>query len=71
MTPRELAIAAPILALAILFGVYPQAVLRYADKSLGATVDDLTAWESRQPQETEAERTASRVRPAEYGIAAD
>jgi NADH-quinone oxidoreductase subunit M len=59
MTPRELAIAAPILALAILFGVYPQAVLRYTDKSLGETVQDLTAWEARQPKETPAERTAA------------
>ncbi|RIK83534.1 MAG: NADH-quinone oxidoreductase subunit M [Planctomycetota bacterium] len=49
MTGWELAIGAPILALAILFGVYPQAVLRYTDTSLQATVEDLTAWESRRP----------------------
>ncbi len=29
MTPRELAIAVPLLALAILFGVYPQAIFNY------------------------------------------
>ena len=34
MTARELAIAAPLLALAILFGVYPQAVFHYMTPSV-------------------------------------
>jgi NADH-quinone oxidoreductase subunit M len=58
MTPRELSIAAPILALAILLGVYPQAALRYMDTSLGATVDDLTAWEARRPLGDDESHTA-------------
>jgi NADH-quinone oxidoreductase subunit M len=44
ITPRELSIAAPLLALAILFGVYPQAIFRYMTPSIDRTVDDLTAW---------------------------
>jgi NADH-quinone oxidoreductase subunit M len=59
MNSRELAIAAPILALAILFGVYPQAILRYTDPSLGATVNSLTAWESRRVNEDGEVRTAA------------
>ena len=44
ITRRELAIAAPLLALAILLGVYPQAVFRYMTPSVDRTVDDLAAW---------------------------
>jgi NADH-quinone oxidoreductase subunit M len=59
MNGRELAIAAPILALAIFFGVYPQAILRYTDPSLGATVNSLTAWESRRVNEDGEVRMAA------------
>ena len=41
MTPRELAIAAPLVALAILFGVYPRAVFNYMTPSVDKVVDDL------------------------------
>jgi NADH-quinone oxidoreductase subunit M len=44
MTGRELAIAAPLLALAVILGVYPQAVFRYMTPSVDRTVDDLAAW---------------------------
>src|SRR3990172_8963187 len=44
ITPREFAIAAPILALAIVFGVYPKAVFDYMAPSVNQTVDQLTAW---------------------------
>lgn len=44
ITRRELAIAAPLLALAIVLGVYPQAVFRYMTPSVDRTVDDLAAW---------------------------
>ncbi len=44
MTGRELAIAAPLLALAIALGVYPQALLRYMEPSVNREVTDLTAW---------------------------
>src|SRR5262249_48414304 len=49
MTTRELLIAAPLLALAILFGVYPQAVFRYMTPSVNRTVDDLAAWRRKPP----------------------
>ena len=44
MTRREIAIAAPLLAFAILFGVYPRALLDYSTPSVDQTVDRLTHW---------------------------
>ncbi len=44
MNGRELAIAAPLLALAIVFGVYPNAIFRYMTPSVNRTVDELTDW---------------------------
>jgi NADH-quinone oxidoreductase subunit M len=44
ITGRELAIGAPLLALAILFGVYPRAVFDYMTPSVNKEVDDLAAW---------------------------
>ena len=44
MTARELSIAAPLLALAILFGVYPNAVFRYMSPSVDQEVDQLAKW---------------------------
>jgi len=44
MTRREVAIAAPLVLFAVLFGVYPKAVLDYMAPSINETVDDLTAW---------------------------
>ena len=41
MTRREIAIAAPLLALAILFGVYPRAVLDYVEPSVAKTVTEV------------------------------
>ena len=38
MTPRELAIAAPLLAFAILFGVYPQAIFNYITPTINNNV---------------------------------
>lgn len=56
ITPRELSIAAPLLALAIVFGVYPQAVFRYMTPSVNREVDDLARWtkEVKQPRLDEA-----------------
>lgn len=58
MTKREIAIAAPLLAFAILFGVYPKAVLDYVTPSVEKTTTELTKWTeshdnapSTQPQE--------------------
>jgi NADH-quinone oxidoreductase subunit M len=44
MTRREVAIAAPLLALAILFGVCPNALLCYMTPTVNRTVDDLGQW---------------------------
>ena len=44
ITFREFSIAAPLLALAIFFGVYPQALLNYMQPSVDKTVNELTTW---------------------------
>jgi len=43
MSGREIAIAAPLVALAILFGVYPKAVLDYITPSVQKTVTEMKA----------------------------
>ena len=44
ITPRELSIAVPLLSLAILFGVYPQAIFNYMTPSVDRSVDQLADW---------------------------
>ena len=44
ITPRELSIAVPLLALAIVFGVYPQAIFRYLTPSVNQEVEQLAQW---------------------------
>ncbi len=44
LTRREFGIAAPLLALAIVLGVYPQALLNYMAPSVNRTVDRLAVW---------------------------
>jgi NADH-quinone oxidoreductase subunit M len=44
ITAREFSIAAPLLALAILFGVYPRALLDYMQPSVDKTVVALSDW---------------------------
>jgi len=44
ITPRELGIAAPILAFAILLGVYPWAALQYMEPSVTNTANVLAEW---------------------------
>ncbi len=41
ITSREFRIAAPLLALAVFFGVYPRAILDYMEPSVSRTADDL------------------------------
>lgn len=43
-TKREIAIAVPLLAFAILFGVYPRALIDYMKPSIQQTVGGLTRW---------------------------
>jgi NADH-quinone oxidoreductase subunit M len=47
MTPREIAIAVPIVVLCIVLGVYPRAVLDYVTPSVDKTVDNLARWSER------------------------
>ncbi|MEX0643293.1 MAG: NADH-quinone oxidoreductase subunit M [Pirellulales bacterium] len=50
MTFREFSIAAPLLAIAIWFGIYPQVVFNYQQPSIDKTVMELTRWtEENQP----------------------
>jgi len=44
ITLREFSIAAPLLALAIFFGVYPKALLNYMQPSVDKTVIELAEW---------------------------
>jgi NADH-quinone oxidoreductase subunit M len=44
MTVREFSIATPLVALAILFGVYPPALLDYMQDSVDKTVNELADW---------------------------
>jgi NADH-quinone oxidoreductase subunit M len=44
LTLREFSIAAPLLAFAIIFGVYPKALLDYMQPSVDKTVVNLTEW---------------------------
>jgi hypothetical protein len=60
ITPRELSIAAPLLALAILFGVYPQAIFRYMTPSVDRTVDQLTDW-TRKDEESQRRASVENV----------
>jgi NADH-quinone oxidoreductase subunit M len=52
ITAREMSIAVPLVALAILFGVYPAVVFGPMQGSVDKTVNDLTVWaETHRPDE--------------------
>ena len=57
ITMRELMIATPLLALAIVFGVYPNSVLRYMQPSVDQQVEQLAEW----TKEYDGRQTASRA----------
>ncbi len=44
ITPRELSVAVPLLAFAIWFGVYPQAIFNYMEPSVTQSVKELAEW---------------------------
>ena len=50
MTVREKLIVAPLIAFAILFGVYPSAIWNYMSPSVNAVVDNNVAWKMRQDE---------------------
>ena len=61
MTLREFAIAAPLLALAIFFGVNPQALLNYMQPSVDKTVIELTDWTKQRDASAPKPATAEAV----------
>ena len=52
ITPREWSIAVPLCILAIVLGVYPQALFNYMSPSVDHTVDVLIEWQQRQDRAT-------------------
>jgi len=67
ITPRELSVAIPLFVLAIWFGIYPQIVLRYMDKTIDRQVQVLSDWTRRE----HPSRTASTMPAGEGGEAGD
>ena len=62
ITGRELSIAAPLLALAIWFGVYPNIVFKYMTPSVNQTVQQLADWTERnEPAKQEQSSSATQV----------
>ncbi|MBI3836743.1 MAG: NADH-quinone oxidoreductase subunit M [Planctomycetia bacterium] len=64
MNARELAIAAPLLALAITLGVYPQSLFSYMTPSVDRTVQDLADW-TRKNDETARPKATAEIDGAE------
>src|SRR6185369_640954 len=53
ITPRELSIVAPLVAFAIIWGVFPQTLFNYITPTVNREVQDLTEWTKRnEPSET-------------------
>ncbi len=68
MTQREVAIGLPLLAFAIVFGVYPRALLDYTSPTVNQTVNELATWmrDVKQPRMRGAVfQTAARAGPAD------
>jgi NADH-quinone oxidoreductase subunit M len=51
ITFRETAIAVPLLAFAVIFGVYPKAMFDYMSPSVNKTADSLSAWTARHDRQ--------------------
>jgi NADH-quinone oxidoreductase subunit M len=62
ITFREFSIAAPLLALAIFFGVNPQALLNYMTPSVNQTVQELADWtKTNEPGQVPANASISKI----------
>ncbi len=61
ITKRELSIAAPLLALALLFGVYPRALLDTMEPSVSQTVERLAEWKERDDQAKETRQDSGKT----------
>jgi NADH-quinone oxidoreductase subunit M len=70
ITNRELAIASPLLAFAILFGVYPRIVLDYMQPTVDEQVEQLAAWTERNRPAAPAEAEATAAVEHEMALAA-
>ncbi len=69
MTYRERCIAVPLLAAAILFGVYPRAILDYVSPSVNAEVQQLADWKMRADGVSTAVAGAPVPQPAQPKLA--
>jgi NADH-quinone oxidoreductase subunit M len=63
ITMREFSIAAPLLALAIFFGVYPQALLNYMQPSVEKTVVELADWAKKNVKDEPSQPPATAAAP--------
>jgi NADH-quinone oxidoreductase subunit M len=70
ITLRELAIASPLAALAILFGIFPRLVLDYMQPTLDQQVEQLAAWTEVNKPAPEAQ-AVSRTLEGEMALAAE
>jgi hypothetical protein len=61
MNKREIAIAVPLVVLAIVLGVFPRVMLDYSTPSTNKVADDLTAWKMK------ADRAAADLRRVDGG----
>jgi NADH-quinone oxidoreductase subunit M len=62
---RETLIAAPLVALAILFGVNPQMIWNYLTPSVDASVQNLAAWTKEHDKKLAAEKAAETKKTAD------
>ncbi len=66
ITPREIAIAAPLLAFAIVFGVYPWALLSYIEPTVTQQATTLAEWtKTVKEKETGAAKATARTETTE------
>ena len=69
ITPRELAIATPLVFFAILFGVAPQLLFNYVTPTVNKQVETLADW-TRRVHDAPAARAVAAIQSAESGQAA-
>jgi NADH-quinone oxidoreductase subunit M len=68
LSRREFAIAAPLMSLAVLLGVYPQALLRYMTPTVNRQIDDLATWTRDVKEQRLAVEAQSRLAPVDRDI---
>ena len=69
MSTREIAIAVPLVVMAIVLGIYPQALLNYTTPSTDKVVNDLTAWTVRNDRAANGSQDAT-IKPPTKGTLA-